>query len=131
MERGYTYIVSVDFSNAYGTIDREKILQTLKRCGVHPRLIHFIHTYMDSQTLHFVDNTGTERSLAVQRGVLQGNAMSTLLFCAGLNDLVSTFDGTEHNTRIVAYADDVLLLAQDLPTLVGTWPHFLLSLIHI
>lgn len=122
MARGFTYMVSVDFSNAYGRVDREAIIRTLLSNSTHPRIVNFIQTYLSSQTLHFTDNTGAQRVLPVERGVLQGNAMSTILFCAGIDNLIATFESG--GTRIVAFADDIILLARDIAVLNKMWPLF-------
>ena len=122
MTRGFTYMISVDFSNAYGRVDRETVIRTLLSIGTHPRLINFIRTYLCSQTLHFTDNTGKQRELPVECGVLQGNAMSTILFCAGIDGLIRMFE--TGSTRIVAFADDIILLARDIVVLNKVWPIF-------
>ena len=122
MTRGFTYMISVDFSNAYGRVDRETVIRTLLSIGTHPRLINFIRTYLSSQTLHFTDNTGKQRELPVECGVLQGNAMSTILFCAGIDGLIRMFE--TGSTRIVAFADDIILLSRDIVVLNKVWPIF-------
>ena len=122
MTRGFTFMISVDFSNAYGRVDRETVIRTLLSIGTHPRLINFIRTYLSSQTLHFTDNTGKQRELPVECGVLQGNAMSTTLFCAGIDGLIRMFE--TGSTRIVAFADDIILLARDIVVLNKVWPIF-------
>lgn len=122
IRKGYNKIVSIDFTNAYGLVDRQHIISELQRFGVDIHLINFLKTAFEKQRITFSDKEGKLQTLPIEKGVLQGNACSTALFCVGVNKLLENFHGAQ--LKVVAYADDFVLLARDITTIEQAWESF-------
>ena len=122
IDKGYDKIVSIDFTNAYGLVDRGHIVSELQKYGVNVHLISFLGTSLERQKVAFFDRGGELQILPIERGVLQGNACSTALFCVGVNKLLETFHCKQ--LKVVAYADDFVLMARDIKTLEQAWTGF-------
>lgn len=119
---GYSCLLSVDFSNAYGTIERGAIVGALRGHGVDDRLVAYISHFLARQEIVYLGEDGAPAVHLVTRGVPQGDPMSSTLFCAGVDSLLQRFN--EGRTRCLAYADDFVLLARTPEELAGAWASF-------
>ena len=122
IDAGFDNIIAVDFKNAYGTIYRSHIVKQLKRLGVDSTLIRYIIHLFENQKMIFTDSTNTVNTISTNRGIAQGDPTSSLLFCIGVDTLLKSFENEE--MKIVAYADDFVLMSRNKSTLMEQWEVF-------
>ena len=115
------YVMFVDFSSAFNTIDHDKLLVIMKHLGFPDELIEVIRDlYTDAFTT--IKVAGGETDLVkIDRGTLQGDSLSPLLFIIFMEPLLrwlqsggrgysfATLHGDKHEHTIGAngYADDL------------------------
>lgn len=96
----------IDFSNAYDTIDRQRLNVILKEKNIlndeEIQLINFIHKYLE---IGFEDNTVTTTT-----GLPQGLKTSPLLFNIYSETLIAELIHREVKTWF--YADDIVCLVE-------------------
>ena len=67
---------SLEFQKAFGCVPH---LDKLHIIGLHPHIIHWIHSYLAEQKQRVVLNGETSESLNVTSGVPQGSILGLLL----------------------------------------------------
>ena len=120
-------LVAIDFTNAFGTVPHQLILDSLKRKGFGETFTSVIgDLYTNNKTT--IDVNGVRSgSINWNRGVLQGCPLSPLLFNACLDPLLTHLERFNKEDGITyrvgeddfticcqAYADDVVLVAKDI-----------------
>ena len=120
----------MDFKKAFDTIDHDRLWQELEHHQVPPQDTRLLQSLYSQQTAT-VKTDKLSREFNIQRGVKQGDPLSSLLFNALLEDIFKTLKhrwstrkygirlghtDTTHLTNL-RFADDVLLFATTLPQL--------------
>ncbi|EYC02572.1 hypothetical protein Y032_0099g3187 [Ancylostoma ceylanicum] len=113
------YLMFVDFRKAFDSVELPAIWHALESFGIEQELIRVIQLlYANGTAAIKVGNQLAE--LNIQRGVRQGDSLSSLLFILTLqyalnnvNRLGKGFRMGEALLSYLAYADDVVLLAHD------------------
>ncbi|KAK3280534.1 hypothetical protein CYMTET_11628 [Cymbomonas tetramitiformis] len=122
----------VDFENAYGSVDHNKLLYTMQYLGIPDELTQVVRDVLGTQshdTMSMYTRVGGETShktVQVQRGLLQGDSMSPLLFIIYQEPLLRWLEVGEHGyqhkyaaeqerlgplrTTAGAFVDDLLIL---------------------
>lgn len=119
------YIMYVDFSSAFNTIDHDKLLCIMQDLGFPPDAVHAIaDLYTDAVTrikLYFAETD----PIAIERGTIQGDTLSPLLFLIFIEPLLrwlqsggrgykpKCLSNTEHadyKNSSNAYADDLAVI---------------------
>ena len=115
------YALFVDFSSAFSTVYHDK-LSVLRQLGFPESCIAAVTSLYDgSTTMVQIAGTSTE-AISIDRGTLQGDSLSLLLFCLTIEPLMRwlhvggrgySFGSTDGKLRVAtaAYADDLLALA--------------------
>lgn len=124
------WMATVDFRKAFDTVDHDQLWRTLEQQDVPTPYIHLLqHLYTEQTATIRTDRQS--RQFSLQRGVKQGDPLSSLLFNACLEHLFQQLKqqwalksygiqlGHTNSTRLtnLRFADDVLLLAPTLPQL--------------
>ena len=89
-------LVKVDFQSAFNSIHRDKLLEAVK--GYIPDLLPYVHSAHSAPSVLLWDGV----QLSSAEGIQQGDPLGPMLFCLGINDLVSSLS-SEFN---VFYLDD-------------------------
>ena len=109
----------VDFSKAFDSISREKLLQKLLGYGVTGKVYDSIkHLYEEDRTFLKIGCEISEE-IKVDKGVRQGCIMSPLLFNIFMADLPDKFSKNDNvslddsqKIKCIIWADDILLLSE-------------------
>ncbi|GFR02240.1 retrovirus-related Pol polyprotein from type-2 retrotransposable element R2DM [Trichonephila clavata] len=115
----------IDISNAFGSVPHEVILHSLRSRGVDHDFVSLVENLYQDSTTSILTQEGPSPPIPIQRGVKQGCPLSGILFNLALNDTLTTVQGPEVDKQILAFADDIVLLAKNQDQLQGlldcTW----------
>lgn len=110
-----TFLSSLDMRNAYGSVQHKSLIQALRMNGACKWLVKYVKAlYTGFQTTLVA---GENPNVAVERGVLQGDPLSPVLFNMVIDQILRKIPprvGVRLETKIVngmAFADDLLLFA--------------------
>lgn len=116
-EKKKLYAFFVDFKAAFDCVPRNALLYKLRNMGVSWKFCKFVeHLYNRTITTVWNGDTLSEY-FETKSGVRQGCLMSPLLFALYINDMHEELGGgfwiDELQMRILMYADDVVILADN------------------
>ncbi len=123
IERGNkVYALFVDMSQAFDTVNHEWLLTKLKSYGLSEKILNTIRAIYRKASAKVRTNDGFSKSFQIEKGVLQGETMSSILFTIYLEGIVKKLeDGDAIPVKamralihILLYADDIALLAYSL-----------------
>ena len=83
-------ITSLDLKNAFSEVNCNLLVQTLKIHHVLDNIITLITSLYGDYTISITTDTDMTSPIKVQRGVLQGDSLSPLLFNLIVNTLINT-----------------------------------------
>lgn len=115
-KQGTRYAISIDFTNAFNTINRRPIIEEMERLKVTKGITRYISTYLTRFTLRH-----DGRSIQTHRGVPQGCPLSMTLFALGTAALLR--GAKERGAKVVAYADDIVIMGDNPTGLIETFKH--------
>ena len=115
-------LVSLDYRKAFDTVSKSAILCALKKFNFGPTFIKFVKTIL-SGTEASVKNAGAlSQYFNTNRGIRQGCCLSPLLFImvvellaikirnnSNIKGIFDTRDTSNSKTKLLSYADDMLL----------------------
>ena len=116
MDRGNIgCLTTADTSKAFDSVQHRRLLEKLGWYGIDA---HWFEDWLAGRRQSV--RGGSDTTLPITHGVIQGSLLGPILFLVFTNDLVSYLDGS----KIVMYADDVQFLHQgldsDMPELQAT-----------
>lgn len=97
--------VLIDFSSAFPSVDHQKLLQVLYSIGVRDKELAWFEDFLQNwrQVVKFGDKYSNP--LRIERGIIQGENNSQLLFSLFINNIVKYVK----TCRVMLFADDVQL----------------------
>ena len=118
------YLLFIDFSSAFNTIDHDKLLQTMYDLGFPIDAIHVIQNLYLNVTTKVQLACGETGPIDIQRGTIQGDTLSPFLFSVFVEPLLRWLQSggrgykygclqaapehANHTTSSAAYADDLM-----------------------
>jgi hypothetical protein len=102
-------VAYIDYSKAFDTVSREKLLIKLSAYGISGNLFDWINCFLSNRTHQTRVGSHLSNIANITSGVGQGSLLGPLLFLLFINDVASLIS----NERCVCklYADDVKLYA--------------------
>ena len=112
----------IDFSKAFDSVPRNAMLAALKDTGIPKRLYKAIESMYNNTKAQCIANGTKSREFSIHRGVAQGCPLSPTIFAVYINSLIKEINASgigidlqdgKQPVGILAYADDIVLLAED------------------
>ena len=100
-------LVLLDFSKAYDTVWRERLLHKLLDHGVPHSYIFFLRSFLQNRQAKVRFNGVLSKSKKMSQGLPQGSVLAPILFLFYINNLANLLP---NNQTISMYADDVSIL---------------------
>lgn len=116
-ERKKLYVFFVDFKAAFDCVPRNALFYKLYNMGVSTKFTRFLERLYESTTSAVWNGEQISDYFETISGVKQGCLISPLLFALFLNDMHDALAGglwiDNLNIRVLKYADDIALLADE------------------
>ena len=103
-------LVLLDFSQAFDTVWRQKLLLSMLDLGVPIEYIRWIYQFLNNRQARVKFNGSKSISRQLHQGLPQGSVLSPLLFIFYINNLANILPA---NTVNCLFADDVSILSSD------------------
>ena len=140
-ERSNIIAMTIDCTNAFGSVPMKLITSTLRQRGIPETLINIIKDTYEGASTKISTLKGTTERILWRKGVKQGCPLSPLLFNLCLEPLFAAFRKVNADDGIIrwvkqeriqiqaqAYADDIILIADNVKAmnnLIKTTEEFL------
>lgn len=116
------HMLFVDFKQAFDSINRAKICEIFEELKIPRKLTRLVTmTLKDTKAKVLIQSTMTE-DFEIKRGVKQGDELSTTIFNLILHHAIKDLHNGGHimnrSYQILAYADDVTIMARSSRSLV-------------
>jgi ribonuclease HI/exonuclease III len=111
------YLLYIDFTNAFGSVDHPRVMAILDALGFPPDCVNIVRDLYTNARTAFITPAGLTKEIPLHRGNIQGDALSPLVFLCFIEPLLRWLEhdkgdmykfGTSQ-TRVgaAAYADDL------------------------
>ena len=114
----YLYLAMIDFSKAYDSVDRRKMIETMKEYNVNIRIIEMI-VQMYSRDSTTIKLGGLEEKVRVTNGIRQGCCISTLLFKLVTFKIIEELRNKGERYQVDRYDGNSIWLADDSTLIAG------------
>jgi hypothetical protein len=130
IEKCYEYNIDIhnifiDYTYAFDSIKRNKILDSLTQYKIPPTLIRLVQLTMENTMAKVKVNNTYTSEFRVERGVKQGDPLSPTLFSLVINTVIRKIDLRSNISmrlrQLIAYADDILIKARTKQSLMDTF----------
>jgi hypothetical protein len=121
------YILYIDFTNAFGSIDHAHLLVLMTDLGYPQDVVNLIgNIYYNSHTTYIGEYFGKIQPIPIKRGTIQGDTLSPYPFIIFLEPLLRwldrdnlgyTFRTSSNSISSAAYADDLATLFGDIKSI--------------
>ena len=99
-----TDVLLLDFSKAFDTVLRKRLLKKLDHYGIHGQLIKWIESWLRERTQTVVVNGSQSSPVTVTSGVPQGTVLGPLMFLLYIKDI-----GLQITSELGLFVDDSVL----------------------
>lgn len=117
------YAFFVDFKAAFDRVPRKHLIYKLYTLGLPSKIIRFIEKVYENTKSAVWTGEALSDHFETRTGVKQGCLLSPILFALYLNDMHECLGGglniDEINIRLLMYADDIVIIADDPQVLQG------------
>lgn len=96
-------LVLIDFSNAFGSVDHNKLIQVLKSVGVDKCSMNWFKSFLNGWHQVVKHNEQSSKPREINREIIQGENNSQLLFSIFINNITKFIK----TCNVVMFADDV------------------------
>lgn len=96
-------LVLLDFANAFGSVDHDTLIQILESVGVTGSSFRWFKSFLTGWQQTVKQNGTCSKSQSIDRGIIQGENNSQMLFSLFINNLVSYIK----RSKKILFADDV------------------------
>ncbi len=103
-------LVLLDFSKAYDTVWRQRLLQSMLDIGVPAQYVLLLQDFLRNRQARVRFNGQLSKSRKMCQGLPQGSVLAPLLFLFYINNLAPLL---HPDLTVSMYADDVSILASD------------------
>lgn len=107
----------LDFANAFGSVAHSAVEEAVRSSGAGEAFTAIIRDLYDANTTTIVAEGGSTDPITISAGIRQGCPLSGVLFNLVIDPVVRAVQGGERRHNILAYADDLTPLADDIATL--------------
>ncbi|GIZ00480.1 retrovirus-related Pol polyprotein from type-1 retrotransposable element R2 [Caerostris extrusa] len=101
----------LDISNAFGSLPHSAIRDCLAAIGVGDTFLDLIVAAYSNCTTNILSNDASTAAISIKCGVKQGCPLSGILFNLCIDPVIRAVQGDASQHRVLAYADDLVLLA--------------------
>ncbi|XP_054720777.1 uncharacterized protein LOC129230404 [Uloborus diversus] len=103
----------LDVSNAFGSLSHNAIFKAVEASGAGPTLLRLVKDIYSDCSTRFLSTEGVTDAVRISAGVKQGCPLSGMLFNLALDPAIRRIQGDCSSHRILAFADDLVLLDED------------------
>ena len=105
----HSVLVLLDFSKAYDTVWRQKLLASLLDKGMPKAYVKWLHGFLQNRQARVRFGSEISNSRTMKQGLPQGSVLAPILFILYINNLAELLPESTINAM---YADDVSILGQ-------------------
>jgi len=113
------YALFVDLSQAFDTVEHKRLWTKLSKLGLSSKTIRILKSIYIKASARIRTNYGMSDSFPIEKGVLQGETVSPILWNLYLEDLIHELNKSDTlpvklvgaTLHALLYADDIILLA--------------------
>ena len=111
----------VDFTKAFDTIPRDKLLSKLSKLGINGKMFDILNSMYSVNTASFKINGGLTSEITINQGVKQGCVLSPTVFNLYMSDFEPSLKNStsaegpslgDTNVTCILWADDILMLSE-------------------
>nr|XP_054921179.1 uncharacterized protein LOC129381932 [Dermacentor andersoni] len=107
----------LDFANAFGSVAHQALVDAVRGAGAGEAFATIVEDLYRANTTCVVAAAGITEPITIGAGLRQGCPLSGLLFNLVVDPVIRAVQGGDKQHNILAYADDLTLLAADPTTL--------------
>ena len=114
----------IDIKKAFDSIDHQILMIKLLKCGIPQIYVNVVKYWYTNQYVNVRFMSSMSDKWKIENGVRQGGVLSGLFFCIYMDSLIDTVASLKygcklgiHDSSIIVYADDIVLLAPSLTSL--------------
>ena len=123
-----THILSFDLCKAFDYVPQRYTLEVCRRCGMPSQIVALLAHRMTHLVTHWKVRGMIGRARRMVRGLVQGCALSCLMYNLSVNPLLWRISTMQHTAMLEAHADDMYVQSGDMHevrTTYGCMMHFL------
>jgi len=117
-------VLFLDISNAFGNLNRDKILEILKEYHVDDKFLEYYKKHYENFTYYTKTKDWSEDNIKFKNGIIQGCPLSPVIFVTALNYVLKYVDekfkekcgyNINNSTKVLlsAYVDDICIMGND------------------